>query len=137
MTVTISKSERVVFSGLKLVVYWLALPGDTLPSKKEYAREIDESDAEASFRAIDRLVSQEQPVPRNFMSPIKVDKSLKLWEIRAPHRGREIGRLLAYRDRDWDLYLGLCGKKKSQELPKQWIDTASQRVRRSLDGGGP
>ena len=137
MTVTIPKEDRVVFPGVELAVYWLALPGDSLPAKKEYDKHIDSVKAEATFRAIDRFLAQKQPVPSTYMSPIRIDRSLKLWEIRAPKRGPVIGRMFAYRGQGWDLYLALCRKKKSQKIPQDWKTTAAGRVRLSMNSGGP
>lgn len=137
MKVTLPKEERVVFPGQKLVVYWLALPGDSLPAMKEYRKEIDPTMAEASFRTIDRLLCNGERMPSNYMSKLRIDSSLNLWEIRAPKSGREIGRLLGYRHQNWEIYLALCRKKKSQKVPEAWKKTAGDRVRRSLKAGGP
>lgn len=54
----------------------------------------------------------------------------------APQRGKNISRLLAYRESDWNLFVALARAKKSQTLPTPWKKVACNRVKDALREGG-
>jgi len=62
LRVNIPKSDRELFVGEELAVYWLAMPDDTLPAKKEYEEEVDDTKVQATLAVIDQLVLNNEPV---------------------------------------------------------------------------
>lgn len=120
-----------------LSVYWLAT-GDKLPAKDEYKKVIDDNKAQQAFRAIDTHLNNGEPIPSNRAQLVKAGTGdYNIWEVKAPHRGKRIGRLLCYCPDDWNWYVAHCVRKKSQELKQRWIDTAVGRVVSAIEGGGP
>jgi hypothetical protein len=130
------KEHRALFLGSRLQVYWLALPGNSLPAKRDYDKKVDETEVMAALATIDRLLVAGQPIPPSRMQKVTV-KGVTLWEFKAPPRGRLIYRLLCYRGEDWSFYVAHAGAKKSQDLPQAWKENAAARIKQSLGAGGP
>jgi hypothetical protein len=136
LTVNIPKSERELFVGDTLGVYWLAMPDNTLPAKKEYEEEVDDTKVQATLAVIDQLAMNNEPIPSTRIAKI-THRRESLWEFKAPQRGTRIYRLLCHRHQRWEFYVALAREKRGQELPQSWKDTASSRIKRSLAAGGP
>ena len=136
LRVNIPKSDRELFVGEELAVYWLALPDNTLPAKKEYEEEVDDTKVQATLAVIDQLALNNEPVPSTRIEKI-THKRVSLWEVKAPQRGTRIYRLLCHRNQRWELYVALAREKRGQDLPASWKDTAVDRIKRSLAAGGP
>lgn len=136
LKVNLPKEKRTLFVGNVLHVYWLALPGDTLPGNKEYVKEVDPVEVQAALKAMDDLLAAGERVPSTLMTSWE-HKKTKVHEVKAPQRGREIYRLLCHRSDDWNLYVALARQKKTQAIPKAWKDTAVARIKKSMKGGGP
>jgi hypothetical protein len=118
-----------------LYVYWLEV-GGTTPAEEEYRQLPNIPQVLGALTMIDSMLSQKRPVPKTFMESF-TEAGVKLWEIKAPQRGKNISRLLAYRERDWSMFVALARAKKSQELPSAWKRTACDRVKGALREGGP
>ena len=118
-----------------LAVYLLEVGGST-PAKDDYDKLPNRPQILAAFTMIDKLLKQGMLVPTTFMESF-VEGGIKLWEIKAPQRGRNISRLLAYREKDWNLFVAFARAKKSQQLPPTWKKTARERVRNALAEGEP
>jgi hypothetical protein len=116
-------------------MYWLEVGGAT-PAKDEYQELPNRPQVLAALRTIDSLLAMKRPVPRVFMESF-TEGGVKLWEIKAPQRGKVISRLLAYRESDWNMFVAFAKSKKSNELPLSWKRTASARVRNALREGEP
>ncbi len=136
LRVNIPKTDRELFVGDCLAVYWLALPGNRLPAKKEYEATVDDYKVKAALSVIDMLALNNEPVPSHRIQKISW-RGESLWEIKAPQKGARIYRLLCYRHERWEFYVALSGEKRTYELPEIWKDTAVERVKCSLDAGGP
>lgn len=136
LTVNIPKGERELFAGDRLAVYWLAMPDNTLPAKKEYEEEVDDTKVQATLAVIDQLALNNEPIPSTRIEKI-THRRESLWEVKAPQRGTRIYRLLCYRHQRWEFYVALAREKRSQELPKSWKDAAADRIKCSLASGGP
>lgn len=108
-----------------------------MPAKKEYEQVIDPDDADGSFRAIDRFLEGGKPVPKTLIDPLQIGSGMKVWAIKAPQRGKVIGRIYCYRAGDWDLYAVMCKRKRDQTVRDEWKKTMRERIRRSLASGGP
>ena len=80
--------------------------------------------------------TQKRPVPKTFMESF-TEGGIKLWEIKAPQRGKNISRLLVYRESGWNMFVALARAKKSQGIPPAWKKTACDRVKGALREGGP
>lgn len=137
MTVKLPKERRWLYKGDPLNVYWLALPGDSLPAKKQYQKKIDPDEALASFRAIDRIMAERGMAPKTLLEKENLGGGVGAWVIKAPQRGTVIGRLICHKGQDWNLFVAYCGKKKTQTMPDSWKKTARDRIRESLANGGP
>lgn len=118
----------------KLAVYYLQV-GNDLPAKDEYEKLPNRPQVIAALTVIDTLLMEGFPIPKNRAESFN-HKGIKLWEIKAPQRGKMISRLLAYRESEWNMFVALARQKKSQELRDSWKDTASDRVKRALSEGG-
>jgi hypothetical protein len=130
------KEHRALFLGSRLEVYWLALPGNSLPAKRDYDKKVDETEVMAALATIDRLLVAGQRIPPSRMQKVTI-KGVTLWEFKAPPQGRLIYRLLCHRGEDWTFYVAYAGAKKSQDLPQAWKETAAARIKQSLAAGGP
>lgn len=118
-----------------LKVYWLEVGGVT-PAKSDYDAWGSKPQVLAALTMIDQLVSSGIPVPKSKVESFVHDK-VKLVEIKAPPRGKSIFRLLAYREKDWDVFVAFAREKKTQSLPGNWKATAASRVKQALAEGGP
>jgi hypothetical protein len=136
LRVDISKRDRALFVGESLAVYWLALPGNTLPAQKEYAQGVDDTKVQAALAVVDQLALNNEPIPSSRLEKVSHRKET-LWVFKAPQRGTRIYRLLCHRHQRWEFYVALAAEKRGQELPRNWKDTAAERVKRSLAAGGP
>lgn len=117
-----------------LYVYWLEV-GGTTPAKEEYSQLPNIPQVLGALTMIDSMLSQKRPVPKTFMESF-TEAGIKLWEIKAPQRGKNISRLLAYRESNWNMFVALARAKKSQEIPPAWKKTACDRVKSALREGG-
>lgn len=118
-----------------LAMYWLEVGGAT-PAKDEYERLPNRPQVLAALKTIDSLLMEKRPVPKVFVESF-TESGVKLWEIKAPQRGKVISRLLAYRESDWNMFVAFAQSKKSNELPLPWKRSASARVRNALREGVP
>ena len=114
----------------KLALYYLQV-GKDMPAKDEFAKLPNRPQVLAALTTIDQLLKQGRAVPPRFMQPI-THKNVKLWEIKAPQRGNQISRLLAYRESGWSMFLAFAREKKSQTLRDSWKETACDRIKRAL-----
>lgn len=115
-------------------MYYLQV-GDDLPAKGEFEKLPNKPRVLAALTMIDQFLKQGRRVPSSFMQLI-THKNVKIWEIKAPQRGKQISRLLAYRESDWTMFLAFARQKKSQELQDSWKDVASDRIKRALNEDG-
>lgn len=106
-----------------------------MPAKDEYEKLPNRPQIVAALTFIDNFLNDGLPVPKRFMQSF-THRGVKLWEIKAPQRGKLISRLLAYCESDWNMFLAFARQKKTQELPDSWKDTASDRIKRALSEGG-
>jgi hypothetical protein len=120
--------------GHKLAVFWLEV-GGVRPAEAEYETLSNHVQVLAALTAIDVLLMQNRPVPKSRWESF-TEGGIKLWEIKAPPRGKNISRLLAYRESDWNMFVAFAGAKKSQDLPSPWKRKARDRVRDALSEGG-
>jgi len=118
----------------KLALYYLQV-GRDLPAKSEYEKLPNRTKILATLTMIDELLRHDRTVPSRFMQPI-VYKNVRLWEIKAPQRGSQISRLLAYRENGWNMFLAFAREKKSQELQDSWKGAACDRIKRALNEDG-
>lgn len=136
LKVNLPREQRALFLGNQLQVYWLALPGNALPAKRDYDKKVDEDEVMAALATIDRLLAAGEPIPRSRLQKVTA-KGVTLWEFKAPPHGRLIYRLLCHRGEGWSFYVAYAGAKKSQDLPQPWKETAAARIKQSLGAGGP
>jgi hypothetical protein len=80
LRVNIPKSDRELFVGEELAVYWLAMPDNMLPAKKEYEEEVDDTKVQATLAVIDQLALNNEPVPSTRIEKI-THKRVSLWEV--------------------------------------------------------
>jgi hypothetical protein len=92
----------------------------------------------AKLTMIDRILADNPGaiLTKNQLESFEYD-GIKLIEIKAPPRGKQIFRLLAYREKDWDLFVAVADVKRSTALPAGWKDTAANRVKDALKEGLP
>jgi phage-related protein len=130
------KEERKLFIGRRLRVYWLSVQGE-LPALREYRREVDDTEVQASLKAIDGFLERGERVP-SFLTEKWTYANQAVREVKAPkQQAFRIYRLLCYHGRDWDLYVALAREKKRQSIPNNWKDLAVRRIKESLRHGGP
>lgn len=115
-------------------LYYLQV-GQNMPAQREFDKLPNRPDVLGALNMIDQLLTQGRPVPKAFMERI-AHKSVKMWEIKAPQRGTQISRLLAYSERDWTMFLALAREKKTNKLPSGWLKTAYERITAALQEGG-
>jgi hypothetical protein len=118
-----------------LRVYWLEVNGATA-ARSDYEAWPNKPQVLAALTMIDRLLAGSILIPKNKMESL-VQDGIKMYEIKAPPRGRQIYRLLAYRESEWDLFVAFAKEKKTQELPDSWKETAANRIRAALREGRP
>lgn len=133
---TTPKEQRELWSGVHVRVYWLELPNGSTPAKKEYEKCIDDVEAKAAFKAMDEFLQANQPIPRSRREKVGVVRNVAVWEVKAPWRGRLIGRLICAQGRGSDYFVALALAKKTQKLPSNSIETAKKRIASALDAGG-
>jgi hypothetical protein len=118
-----------------LSVYWLEVNGTT-PARETYEKRAKKPQVLAALTAIDYLLAGRVPVPRTKMESF-TKNGIKLYEIKAPPTGKQIFRLLAYRESDWNMFVAYANIKRSQSLPEDWKTVAASRIRDALKEGRP
>lgn len=119
--------EGLLYSGACITVRLLA-GCDAV--QKEWARDVESSKLIAAFAAADaELTGPTKRIARNRAEKVATIAGGSLWEIKGPPRGKIINRALVYVPNGWDMHLAFAAKKKQQELPRAWVDTAADRVR--------